>query len=698
MRTLVFRPDVPEDGKAVGGREPLLTDLDLQDAYRSGRDSLLDDFYIPCLEEAVIYDRAVGYFSSSLFHVVAVAYSDFVRRNGHMRLICSPALRPEDFEAMKTADEIGRFLQDQVQAEVQELLSRPETVPATRLLATLVAADIIEVRIAFAGHPSGIFHDKLGIFEDAAGRRVTFVGSANETWAAWGLNHEAFEVFRSWRDESELLRTRGHAATYQDLWRNREQGVRVETLDRVTHEELLAVADEDVDRALAAARTYRRPHGEERTLLPHQRAVVDDWVKHGNHGVVNFATGAGKTLTAIEAIRQWTANAGSAVVLVPSRDLHRQWAEEIEKTLPDCQLLLAGAGALPDTWQPLLPIFSASRRAPASQRVILVTNATFATSSFRERLRMGQHLLVVADEMHRAGSTRTIDALESVSCGATLGLSATYRRQYDMQGTERLLAFFGPILEPVVGLAEAIATGLLVPYDYRLHTLTPNEDELEQYDLLTKQIAKVVAQGDPANGASDYLQTLLIKRARLLKQARGKVPQAVELLRAEYQPEDRWLAYCDDIRQLQSLVGACLEAGLPVLEYHSAMQSDRSTVLSSLRAHGGIVVAIRCLDEGVDIPVTDHALILASSTVEREYVQRRGRVLRTAPGKLNAEIHDLLLVNEAGGALTRGEALRALEFVRLARNPGARARLRLLLALSPDPDGLPDIPIDDEVE
>jgi superfamily II DNA or RNA helicase len=128
------------------------------------------------------------------------------------------------------------------------------------------------------------------------------------------------------------------------------------------------------------------------------------------------------------------------------------------------------------------------------------------------------------------------------------------------------------------------------------------------------------------------------------------------------------------------------------------MQSDRSTVLSSLRAHGGIVVAIRCLDEGVDIPVTDHALILASSTVEREYVQRRGRVLRTAPGKLNAEIHDLLLVNEAGGALTRGEALRALEFVRLARNPGARARLRLLLALSPDPDGLPDIPIDDEVE
>ncbi len=599
---------------------------------------------------------------------------------------------------MKTADEIGRFLQDQVRDELQELLRSPETVSATRLLATLVAADIVEIRIAFAEHPSGIFHDKLGLFEDVGGRRVTFVGSANETWAAWGLNHEAFEVFRSWRDESQFLRTRAHADTYQDLWRNREQGVRVETLDKVTHDHLLAVADDDLDRALAAARTYRRPQGEERTLLPHQRAVVDDWVRHGNHGVVNFATGAGKTLTAIEAIRLWTAEGGAAVVLVPSSDLHRQWAEEIEKTLPGCHLLLAGAGALPHIWQPLLPIFSASSRASANQSIILVTNATFATPSFRERLRAGEHLLVVADEMHRAGSPRTIDALESGSYGATLGLSATYRRQYDVQGTERLVAFFGPILDPVVGLAEAIATGLLVPYDYHLHTLTPDDDELEQYDLLTKQIAKLVAQDHAANHVSDYLQALLIKRARLLKQARGKVPQAVELLRAEYQPGDRWLAYCDDIRQSESLVGACIEVGLPALEYHSAMQSDRSTVLNSLREHGGIVVAIRCLDEGVDIPVTDHALILASSTVEREYVQRRGRVLRTAPGKLNAEVHDLLLVSEAGGALTRSEALRALEFVRLARNPGVRARLQLLLALSPDSNDIPDIPMDDEVQ
>jgi superfamily II DNA or RNA helicase len=675
-----------------------LTDLELRQSYRSGRDALLDDFYIPCLQEAVIYDRAVGYFSSSLLQIVAIAYSDFVRRGGHMRLICSPAITPEDFEAMKTADEIGRYMQDQVQAELQELLRKPEAIPATRLLATLVAADILEVKIAFADNPNGIFHDKLGIFEDVDGHRVTFVGSANETWASWNLNHEFFEVFSSWHTESELLRTRTHAEAYQALWRNQERGVHVESLADLTRDNLLAVAEESIDLALNAARSYVRAHADVRTLLPHQLAVVEDWIRKDHHGVVNFATGAGKTLTAIEAIKHWTADGSVALILVPGSDLHRQWAQELESNLPTSQILLAGAGVDPLTWLPLLPIFSARTNTTDSSRVILVTNATFAGSEFRTRLRTGSHLCVVADEMHRAGAPRTLEALESISCGATMGLSATYERQYDKSGTARLLAFFGPILEPVVGLAEAIAIGLLVPYDYRLHTLTPDEDELERYEALTKQIARLIAQDHGINGSNDYLRSLLIKRARLLKQARGKVPRAADLLEAEYKPGDRWLVYCDDINQLKTLVNTCMEAGLPTLEFYSGMRSDRRTVLNSLSEYGGIVVAIRCLDEGVDIPITDHALILASSTVGREYIQRRGRVLRKAPDKTSADIHDLLLVDGHGGALTRSEASRALEFVRLARNPGARERLHLLLALSPDATRLPDLEIMDDKE
>lgn len=680
-----------------------LRDLSLRHAYRSGRDMLLDDFYVPCLEEAVLYDRAVGYFSSTLYQVVALAFSDFVRRGGRMRLICSPALTPEDFAVMKEADKIGRYAQLTVRADLQLLLTRPEAVPATRLLATLIANEIIDVRIAFADHPSGIFHDKLGIFEDTEGKRVSFVGSANETWRAWGMNHESFEVFCSWKNEPELLRTRDHIDTFRRLWRGNEPGVRIEHLENVTREQLIAVADDDLDHAIERVRALtsgRQAGAKGRPLMDHQRLVLDDWKAHDHRGIVNFATGAGKTLTAIEGVKRWTNDGGAAVVLVPGRDLHAQWLREIELEFPGCEILPAGAGTDKAAWQRLLPIFSAPGNSANNRRVVLTTNHTFASEDFQRRLRGGDHLLIVADEMHRAGSTRTLNALERTKCGAKLGLSATFRRQFDEDGTKRLVNFFGPVLMPVIGLAEALMLGLLVPYDYRLHELRLDDDELEEYERLTKRIGQMASQGASVNDASSPLQMLLIRRARTIKQARGKVPMAAEILQREYQPGDRWLVYCDDVPQLKALTKECVDAGLPALEFYSEMTSDRHAVIRSLGDHGGIVIAIRCLDEGIDIPVTDHALILASSTVEREYIQRRGRVLRRAPGtnKISAEVHDLMLVDRIGGALTKSEATRALEFVRLARNSAARDRLKAIVALSQDPITLPDWIDDDEEE
>jgi superfamily II DNA or RNA helicase len=675
----------------------VLRELDLRTAYRSGRDALLDDFYIPCLEESLKYDRAVGYFSSTLYQVVALAFADFVRRGGRMRLICSPALTPEDFTTMKDAEQIGRLAQESVRQDLEMLLRRPEAVPATKLLATLIANDIIEVRIAFTDHPSGIFHDKLGIFEDAAGKRVSFTGSTNETWRAWGLNHESFEVFCSWKNEPELLRTRDHVDSFKQIWRGEEPRVHIEHLEDVTREQLVEIADNDLDHAIDEVRTYlgrmqRQATG--RPLMEHQRLVLEDWEAREHNGIIDFATGAGKTLAAIEGVKRWTSEGGAAVILVPGRDLHAQWIREIETELPGAQILPAGAGSNKNDWMELLPIFSSAENSSQARRVIVATNQTFASYDFQRRLKMGDHLLVVADEMHRAGSRKVLPALEQTRCGATLGLSATFRRQFDDEGTNRLMRFFGPVLNPVIGLAEALMLGMLVPYDYRLHEVTLDDDELEEYERLTKRIGQLVDQGDSANDSGSALQMLLIRRARVLKQARRKVPIATEILKSEYLPGDRWLVYCDDLAQLKVLTGLCLAAGLPVLEFYSGMPSDRDTVIRSLSEYGGIVIAIRCLDEGIDVPVTDHALILASSTVAREYVQRRGRVLRRAPAtnKVSAEVHDLLLVDSVGGALTKSEALRALEFVRLARNPAARERLKVIVSLSQDPIDLPDLP------
>lgn len=679
----------------------VLQQLSLRTSYRSGRDALLDDFYVPCLQESIAYDRAVGYFSSTLYQVVGLAFADFAKRGGRMRLVCSPALTPEDFDAMKEADEIGRRAQETVREDLDRLLANPAAIPATKLLATLIANDIIDVRIAFADKPSALFHDKLGIFEDAEGKRVSFRGSANETWRAWGYNHESFDVSCSWRNEHELLRTREHADDFQDIWRGREPGVTVARLDEVTREQLVAIADEDLDHALEEVRFHealRPATASNRPLMDHQRLVLEDWKAHDHRGIVNFATGAGKTLTAIEAVKRWTDEGGAAVILVPGRDLHAQWIREIETELGAAQILPAGAGHSKTDWMQLLPIFTAPGNSAEARRIVVATMATFSSSDFQRRLKTGDHLLIVADEMHRAGSDKVLPALEDLACGATLGLSATFRRQFDDNGTNRLVAFFGPVLSPVIGLAEALMLGLLVPYDYRLHEVSLDDDEQAEYEDLTKRIGQLIGNGELVNDPDGPLQMLLIKRARVLKQARQKIPVAIDVLCEEYQPGDRWLVYCDDRAQLQAIIDGCLAAGLPALAFYSGMPSDRDAVIRSLGEHGGIVVAIRCLDEGIDIPVTDHALILASSTVEREYIQRRGRVLRRAPaaGKVSAEVHDLILVDPLGGALTRSEAQRALEFVRLARNPAARERLKAIVSLSKDPIELPELLDEDE--
>lgn len=680
----------------------MLQDLEPQTSYRSGRDSLIDDFYVPCLQESIRYDRAVGYFSSTLYQIVGLAFTDFARRGGRMRLVCSPALTLEDFQAMKDAEEIGRRAQETVREDLERLLANPAAVSATKLLATLIANGIIDVRIAFADRPSGLFHDKLGIFEDEKGRRVSFRGSANETWRAWGFNHESFDVSCSWRNEQELLRTREHADSFQDIWRGREPGVLIAHLDEVTREQLVDIADADLDHALEEVRLHQgrkldRTKG--RPLMEHQRLVLEDWEAHKHKGIVNFATGAGKTLAAIEGVKRWTDAGGSAVVLVPGRDLHAQWIREIETELSEAQILPAGAGSAKADWMQMLPIFTAPGNSADHRRIVVATMATFASDDFQRRLRSGNHLLIVADEMHRAGSKKMLPVLEQTPTGGTLGLSATFRRQFDSDGTDRLVDFFGEVLSPVIGLAEALMLGLLVPYDYRLHEVTLGDDEQEQYDSLTKRIGQLVSQGESVGDPDGALQMLLIRRARVLKQARSKIPTAIDILRAEYQAGDRWLVYCDDKAQLNAVIQECLANDLPALAFYSGMESDRDTVIRSLGELGGIVVAIRCLDEGIDIPVTDHALILASSTVEREYVQRRGRVLRRSPAtdKVSAEVHDLILVDQIGGALTKSEATRALEFVRLARNPAARERLRAIVSLSRDPIELPDL-IDDEEE
>lgn len=673
-----------------------LAALSLATSYRTGRQDLTSEFYLPCLSRAAAYDRAVGYFRSTLYCLTGVALSDFALRGGRMRLVCSPQLTVEDASAIGNGLDLRDRVDAALLAELRQILETPENRPVVQLLSTMIGIGALDLRIAYRPGTSGIFHDKVGIFRDDEGSAVSFVGSSNETYQAWDRlgNHEVVEVFRSWASATEQGRVEGHATYFDDLWEGREPDLTVRPLPDVPREELRRwEVREGLQEALRRVRERgvaepRRPYTAAdrfpRRLLPHQTGAVEAWSRD-NRGIVKHATGAGKTLTAIAIVRQWISSGRPALIAVPSDLLLNQWAGELTVELGDLEptIVLAGAGQGPDRWGPILADATRNLR-DFGPRVVLSTLQTAVTPAFLERLSTGKHLLVVADEVHRCGSTE-YSRLTTIQAGGRLGLSATPERFADPVGTARVLEYFGPVLEPEFGLEEAIAAGRLVPYDYSVHLVSLTQAETDRWGKFSAEIRTAYARLPRDDGGhpqmSDYVRQLLFKRARVVKQAEEKAQCAADIVSAEYVQGQRWLVYCDDQRQLRRVVHLLGTRNIDVAEYHSAMIGDRSATMEHFADRGGVLVAIKCLDEGVDIPTVTHALILASSANPREHIQRRGRVLRTAQGKSSAVVHDLLVT--IGGvdgqqSIIDGDLSRAIRFAATARNEAIRQYLALL--------------------
>jgi superfamily II DNA or RNA helicase len=670
-----------------------LTALDLRPEYTKGRDDIAAEFYLPCMERSQRYDRVSGYFSSSIFALAWPALRSFVARDGSIRLICSPSMSAADVAALQRAAdaEADGALASALLADLRGMLASPELRDPTIVLAALVARGTLTIRVAILGDgvPAAerrIFHDKVGLFFDDAGNVVGFRGSMNETLLGLAPdgNLESVDVFPSWCSGRDAERVAAAEARFERLWADDVDGVRVRPLPRDV-EELLRVVDhaEDCDAALVRIVNSIRPrdarrHGV-RTLRHHQTEVLEDWRRHERRGLAVMATGAGKTAIGVEAIRD-AAQAGlNALVTVPSSLLLSQWAAELAEWLPDARVIRCGDGergwARPGFLRRWLDGDEASR-------VAIATLHTASSDAFRSALGDAPRVLFVADEAHRLGSPVFRRLLE-VDAAARLGLSATPERFGDAGGTAAVLDFFSPVLEPRYGLTEAIRDGVLTPYAYHPHVVSLTDQEQEAWDAYSARIARRVAAA--SDGVEDEgARRLLIERSRIAKRATAKIDLASEVLERDVGPGERWLVYCDDRAQLAAVREAATRAGIRTTEYHSAMEGDRVATLDDLAASPGVLVSIRCLDEGVDLPAVTHALILASSRNPREFIQRRGRILRRHPGKVRAHLHDAIVVPSATATrpdrLLLAELARAVEFAREAVNPEAAIDLEIICA------------------
>ncbi len=579
------------------------------------------------------------------------------------------------------------------------------TASGAELMGAALRLGILRIHVARPTNTrrNAIYHEKYGIFDD--GRNlVAFSGSGNESAMALAGSFERHEVFREWGDPSERRTVQAMSLQFDRLLRNETPGLHVKPLldayrsgwleRRMTH-------IEGPGEATAPVVTVDPEHLVQFPfpLFDHQKDARRNWAKAGGRGLLAMATGSGKTITSLsiasslyDALEdQWLC----ILIVAPFIHLVDQWIE-VSAEVGLAPIRCAEGSS---RWQDELStaIYALNGR---SRRVLSIatTTATLQSAMLQAQLaRVRAPILVIGDEAHNLGTAATSRCLPG-NAAYRIGLSATPEKWMDDEGTKRIVDYFGPIVHRY-GLSEALRDGVLTPYVYHPKLIALSSDEAERYEEYSAKLAKFGIVDDGSD-LSEGAKALLLKRARLLSSARGKLPVLRELL-AVRRDDTHMLIYCGDgrpeagedempPRQIEEVVALAEDLGIICALYTAETPPDRRRAILQDFAEGRIqaLVAIRCLDEGVDVPSTRTAFILSSSTNPRQFIQRRGRVLRRSPstGKVRAEIFDFFMVpdaTETGGLVSKAMASvirkqldRVLEFSTLAVNgPGARKEL-----------------------
>lgn len=698
-------------------------ELDIKKEYRSLLDSVAKDFYIPLLSQAVKYQRAVGFFSSSSLVEISKGISELAKNGGKIQLVASPYLSDEDVEAIKS----GYAMRDQV---VKEAIRREMTEGKTpfekarlNLLANLISDNILDIKIAFTEDSDrmGMYHEKMGIITDAEGNRVAFAGSMNESATAMTLNYETIDVFCSWKGEEDRVIAKENA--FASIWNDTEPNIKIIDFPELKQEIIgkykRSVPDFEIDKKeyapdidtvlhtdLGVYTEYGPKFPEWFRLHDYQDEAITEWQKRNYRGIFDMATGTGKTYTGLGALTTLSKNIDhklAAIIVCPYQHLVEQWVEDILKFNIDP--IIGYSDSSQKDWPKRLKDAIRDQKLKVRGReffCFICTNATFSSDYVQTQLaKIKSDTLLMVDEAHNFGAPY-LSCLLYGNYKYRLALSATLDRHNDEEGTAKLYDFFGEKCIEYT-LDRAIEEKKLTKYKYYPIVVTLTGEELEAYDNLSYEIGKCIMKGK--NGKmklSSRGEKLALKRSRIIAGAKNKLTMLEEVIQP-YIHDKHILVYCgatkgleqnqdrsdvdsEDIRQIDAvtdLLGNKL--GMEVSQFTSKESVEEREVLKREFSAGDtlkVLIAIKCLDEGVNIPKIKTAFILASTTNPKEYIQRRGRVLRLAEGKEYAEIYDFITLpydTESVTSLTevqvkrsftlvKNELRRAEEFSRIAVN------------------------------
>ena len=688
--------------------------------YNSPPDNLVRDFYAPAFARSCRYDRAVGFFSSRILATISASLDEFVINGGAMRLITSPAnLSDEDLEALGKGEEFRTRLRNDLVEAIHRPIPSSVLIDHLKLLTWMVATGKLDVKIALRENPNyySLFHEKIGVFMDSEGNWMTFTGSPNETVAAACYHAESFPLHRSWASEDQRAFADEERARFEDIWAGGVPNIATWSVGEWIQEPMrkhFGVREPSPDRYELAHRrespsvdeTATQMVLDELSLLPsipsdlelrdYQRIAVNDWLQAHGRGVFAMATGTGKTITALAAATQVSLHAATqdrpllVVVVVPLIDLVHQWqsvAEWFGFRPAICHGNISKAER-----DELKAAFSAARFAKGRRAEMIITTAGSLTprSSVGEsehflQRQLHRHrgaMLFIGDEMHSLGTAPRLSALPQQAT-YRLGLSATPKRHGDEEGTKALMTYFG---EPVLSISikDAIYKyKALVEYDYFPSFVDLTPVEAEEYRKISARIAAAFSNAD-----QDRADVAIRERTRLTQHAANKLVRLRKLMNDGLKNETHQIIYVaegrspeTDAKQMDEIERMLRrEFGMRVERYYGETDSKRRESLQAQLASGRIhaLLAMKCLDEGVDIPSVRIGVISASTQNPRQFVQRRGRLLRRDPkgAKSHATIHDFIVMppsslirkSDSEKRLIGAELSRAAELADAARN------------------------------
>lgn len=703
-----------------------LQDHIIKSEYRSLIDNVVQDFYIPLLNEAVFYRRAVGFFSSSSLVEISKGIASLAKRGGKIQIVASPYLSDDDVEAIRKGYEdrdkiIEKALLNQLSDETLDYYSMERL----NLLATLIAEGILDIRIAYTEDHKGIgmYHEKMGVITDAEGNSVAFSGSMNESSTAMSINYETIDVFRSWGDTFEANQERLKENAFVSIWNNTEPNIQVLEFPSISQAMIEKYrkkpVDYDVDQKQFTAPSHQgKKKGNiptsigarippDVTLHDYQKEAIASWVGENYRGIFDMATGTGKTYTGLGAVSKLCEDLKddlAVVIVCPYQHLVEQWVEDIVRF--NIKPIIGYSSSSQKDWKKRLAQAVRDQKLRADKKFFcfICTNATFTNPYVQEQIgKIKSPVLLLVDEAHNFGA-KSLSQLLDDRFEYRLALSATLERHRDEEGTAALYNFFGKKCI-VYSLERAIKEDKLTPYKYHPVLVYLNEEELGHYEQISYELSKHVIKGKNGRIKLDsYGEILAIKRSRIVAGAINKIDRLLDVI-TPYKDDHFLLVYCgathiasptsdrtdtdeSEIKQIEAvtrLLGNSL--GMKVSKFTAEEDiEERNSIKQHFKDGDDLqaIVAIKCLDEGVNIPGIKTAFILASTTNPKEYIQRRGRVLRKSPGtgKEYAEIYDFVTLprplDEVSGltedqmkrdlSLVKNELSRVLEFGRLSMN------------------------------